>query len=116
LLGRKKERNMFIVLLTYLKSLEEVQKVLDSHITYLEKYYSLQKFICSGPQNPRVGGVILCTAKDIDEVNEIIKEDPFYYEKIAKYQIIHFTPTKYVEELKSFLSHQGEAKPESLLS
>lgn len=95
---------MFILLLKYLKSLEEVNKALDSHATYLEKYYSLHKFICSGRQNPRIGGVILCTARDIEEVNEIIKEDPFYYEKIAEYQIIGFTPTKYTEKFKSLIS------------
>lgn len=95
---------MFILLLTYIKPIEEVNKVLDSHVTFLEKYYSLQKFICSGRQNPRVGGVILCTAKDSNEVNEIIAEDPFYYEKVAEYQIIEFIPTKYTEEFKSLLS------------
>lgn len=90
---------MFIILLKYLKSLEEIDKELPSHIKYLEKYYSLKNFICSGRRTPRTGGVILCTAKDINEVEKIIKEDPFYEKKIADYEIIEFTPTKYAKEL-----------------
>lgn len=91
------------MLLKYTKPLEEINKALPAHTKYLEKYYSLQKFICSGRQNPRTGGVILCTAEDREEIDQIIKEDPFYYERIAEYQIIDFTPTKYTEEFKPLL-------------
>lgn len=94
---------MFILLLEYLKPIEEVDKELTSHIKYLEKYYCLKKFICSGRRNPRTGGVILCNAKDINEIEEIIKEDPFYDKKIAKYEIIEFQPTKYTDEFKQFV-------------
>jgi uncharacterized protein YciI len=95
---------MFILVLKYVKPLEEVDKVLTPHIEYLEKYYSLQKFICSGRRNPRVGGVILCNAKDKEEVNEIIKEDPFYINNIADYNIIEFSPTKYCNGFEQFIN------------
>ncbi|MCY6371659.1 YciI family protein [Clostridium ganghwense] len=95
---------MFILLLKYVKPLEEVDKELNSHVDYLEKYYSLQKFICSGRRNPRIGGVILCNAKDLKEVEDIIKEDPFYQKKIAEYEIIEFLPTKYTDEFKCFIN------------
>ncbi len=95
---------MYILLLKYIKPIEEVEKSLNLHISYLEKYYSLKKFICSGRQNPRTGGVILCNAGDINEVNEIIKEDPFYSRKIAEYEIIEFLPTKYDERFKCFIT------------
>lgn len=94
---------MFILTLKYVKPLEEVDKVLKAHIEYLEKYYLLQKFICSGRRNPRVGGVILCNAKDMNEVKMIIKEDPFYMKEIAEYEIIEFTPTKYAEGFEKFI-------------
>lgn len=94
---------MFILILKYIKPIEEVEKELNSHITYLEKFYSLQKFICSGRRNPRTGGVILANAYDIEEVREIIKEDPFYEKKIAEYEIIEFMPTKYADEFNRFI-------------
>jgi len=95
---------MFILVLKYIKPLEEVDKELKPHINYLEKYYSLQKFMCSGRRNPRVGGVILCNAKDMKEVETIIKEDPFYINKIAEYEIIEFLPTKYADGFERFIS------------
>lgn len=94
---------MFILLLKYVKTVEEVDKELENHIKYLDKYYSLEKFICSGRRNPRIGGVILCNAEDEEEVKEIIKEDPFYANKIAEYEIIEFLPTKYTKGFDNFV-------------
>ncbi|URZ04315.1 YciI family protein [Clostridium felsineum] len=94
---------MFIINLEYIKSINEVEKYLPNHISFLDKYYSKQKFICSGRKNPRTGGIILCTAENVDEVNEILMEDPFFKEKIANYEIIQFFPTKYSDDFKSFI-------------
>lgn len=101
---------VFILLLKYLKPLEEVDKALEEHKAYLEKYYQSKKFFCSGRRNPRVGGVILCNATDINEVNQIIKDDPFYVQKIAEYEIVHFIPTKYSAEFKSFIEDSFSGK------
>lgn len=95
---------VFILILKYVKPLTEVDLALKAHINYLEKYYTLKKFICSGRQNPRTGGVILCTANDINEVKTIIQADPFYTQNLAEYEIIEFSPTKYVDELKPLLN------------
>jgi uncharacterized protein YciI len=94
---------MFIVILKYEKSIETVMKHLEERTVFLNKYYTANKFICSGRQEPRTGGIILCNAKDKEEVNSIIKEDPFYINEIAKYEIIEFIPTKYVDGLKEFI-------------
>lgn len=95
---------MYILMLNYVKSLEEVDKEINSHKEYLEKFYSSKKFIFSGRRNPRVGGVILCKAKDKKEVESIIKQDPFYIKKIAEYEIIEFIPTKCAEGLEGFIT------------
>ncbi|MDB0439122.1 YciI family protein [Clostridioides difficile] len=94
---------MFIFNLTYIKPTEEVDKVLSEHVKYLDKYYSLCKFICSGRKSPRTGGVIICNASDKSEVKKIIQEDPFYTLEIAKYDVIEFTPTKYDSKFKYFI-------------
>ena len=94
---------MFIVILKYEKSIETVMKYLEEHNAFLDKYYTDNKFICSGRQEPRTGGIILCNAKDKKEVNSIIKEDPFYINEIAKYEIIEFIPTKYANDFKEYI-------------
>ncbi len=55
---------MFILTLTYKKSIEDVEKNLPAHIEYLETYYNSGNFVTSGRQNPRTGGIILCNADD----------------------------------------------------
>lgn len=94
---------MFITVLNYVKPLAEVERYLDEHVQFLDKFYNQQKFIFSGRRNPRVGGVILINATTEAEVNQIINEDPFYKHKIAEYDVIEFLPTKYDPRFSCFV-------------
>ena len=89
---------MFIAILTYKKPLSEVDRFLTAHREYLAKHYAAGDFIASGPQSPRVGGVILMKAESREAVNAIIAEDPFHINGIADYQIVEFTPTMFINE------------------
>ena len=89
---------MFIAILTYKKPLSEVDRFLTAHREYLAKHYAAGDFIASGPQNPRVGGVIMMKAESREAVNAIIAEDPFHINGIADYQIVEFTPTMFINE------------------
>ena len=55
---------MFIVDLTYVKPLEEVDKNIQEHMLFLDKYYSSGKFLISGRKVPRTGGVIIALFKN----------------------------------------------------
>ena len=88
---------MFIAILTYKKPLEEVDRFLQAHREYLAEHYAAGDFIASGPQTPRVGGVILMKAKSRAEINSIIEQDPFNINGIADYRIVEFTPTMFLE-------------------
>ena len=79
---------MYLIQVTYIKPISEVDKFLAEHRSFLDKYYSSGNLICSGPRNPRTGGIVLCNAKDVDEVWQIFHEDPFYINKIADYEVI----------------------------
>ncbi len=94
---------MFILLLNYVAPLEEVDKELEAHINYLDKYYSMGKFICSGRRNPRTGGVIISNAISKEEIEEIIRDDPFYIKKVAKYELVEFYPTKYTDGFEKYI-------------
>ena len=95
---------MFILILTYKKALNKVDKYLDVHKEYLDKFYETGDFIASGRQNPRIGGVILCKASNKQDVENIISQDPFFIHQIAKYQIIEFEVSKGIEEFSSILT------------
>ena len=96
---------MFIAILTYKKPLNEVDRFLASHREYLAKHYAAVDFSASGPQDPRVGGLIMMKADSREAVDNIIVEDSFHINDIADYQIVEVTPTMFVaEELKTILT------------
>lgn len=94
---------MLIISLKYIKSIEEVERHLENHINFLDKYYASGHFVCSGRMNPRVGGIIICNVKDRVEAKSIIQEDPFFINEIAEYDMIEFLPTKYKDGFERFI-------------
>lgn len=94
---------MFIVSLTYKKDLSDVEKFIEAHTQFLDKYYADKKFIFSGRKNPRTGGVILVRHVNRQELEELLKHDPFYQNNIADYEITEVIPTKYDHNFASFI-------------
>lgn len=84
---------MFIVSLTYTCDISIVEKHLSAHLAYLNKYYQLGKFVLSGRKVPRTGGVILVNANSLDELQQILREDPFAIAQVADYEVTEFVPT-----------------------
>lgn len=96
-------KNIFIAILTYKKPLDEVSKFRPAHLDFLDIYYKTGKFIVSGRQTPPVGGVILAHNVTKEELEAILKEDPFYINELADFEIIEFTPAKYAEKFETFI-------------
>ena len=95
--------DMFILSLTYLTDNENVDQFLPGHNDFLQKYYDNGLFICSGPKIPRNGGVILCRAKSLQDVRELIEEDPFKTNGIAKYEITEFRVADCLPDFEAFI-------------
>ena len=53
---------MFLIIVDYKKPLEEVERYLAEHWAFLDRYFAQGKLLCTGPQNPRTGGVIVSKA------------------------------------------------------
>lgn len=96
---------MFIVLLKYIRPLEEVDAFLAAHVRFLDDQYEQGKFIFSGRRNPRIGGVILVNVNSEKELEDIVGKDPFYINKVAEYEIIEFTPTKFDPKFNIFINN-----------
>lgn len=95
---------MFLAILTYRKPLQEVDRFLQAHRNYLAEHYAAGDFIASGPQTPRVGGVIMMRAESRAAAEHLISQDPFRINGIADCQIVEFTPTMFCDDLiKHFL-------------
>src|SRR5579872_3877821 len=94
---------MFIIILTYKKSLIEIDKYLAEHMDFLDKGYGDNFFVASGPKNPRNGGIIISQLKSRDQLEKILKLDPFNIHDVADFEIIEFSPTKYHTNFSSFI-------------
>lgn len=95
---------MFLILLQYVRPLTAIDHYMEAHQAFLDKYYQSGNFIFSGKRHPRTGGLILCRAKNLREVEAIISEDPFDQNSLAMYDIIEFQPTQCVSGIEDFLS------------
>lgn len=94
---------MFIVSLTYISEISQIDKYLEAHIEYLGKNYEKGFFIASGRKVPRSGGVILANARSRSELEEIINDDPFKIHNLADYELTEFVPTKSAPEFASLI-------------
>ncbi len=98
---------MFIVELTYKKSLEDVEQHLVAHRKFLDDGYSKNYFIASGPKSPRTGGIIISSLVDRLQLDNVLKQDPFSIYGIADYTITAFHPTKYHASLENLIMHHS---------
>lgn len=81
---------MFVVELTYVKPLDEVDGHLEAHRAYLDGQYANGTFVASGPKEPRTGGIILARAGSLDELMAALALDPFMIHGVARYAVTRF--------------------------
>ena len=93
---------MFLIIVDYKKPLEEVERYLAEHWAFLDRYFAQGELLCTGPQNPRTGGVIVSKAADRAEAEAFTQKDPFFRHEIADYTIVEFEPTKYLPGFEKF--------------
>lgn len=94
---------MFLIKISYKKPLTIVDQYLPLHRAFLEEGYQKDLFIVSGPQNPRIGGVILSQLTDREELENLIKQDPYYLNEVADFEITEFSPVKFHPDFASFI-------------
>ncbi len=85
---------MFIISLTYTCDLPTIEQHLTAHRHYLDKHYGAGIFLASGRKEPRNGGVILAHNIDRATLDSILKQDPFYSQQLARYEVTEFIPSK----------------------
>jgi uncharacterized protein YciI len=88
---------MFLLLSRYTRPVDEIDRILPKHRAFLDRCYNSGLFIVSGPQDPRIGGVILTRDATRAEIDAALAEDPFVREGVSEYEIIEFKATRKAE-------------------
>jgi uncharacterized protein YciI len=94
---------MYVIQVHYTKPLAEIDTHLVAHREHLKKGYAEGLLLASGPQNPRVGGIILAKGTDRTRLDQFLAQDPFLIHNLASYQVIEFDPVLRSTELEQVL-------------
>jgi len=81
---------VFVLLLTYVRPLPEVDALMREHMAWLQEGYAAGRFLVSGRQIPRTGGVILARGDDRYEIEALAATDPFVRGGVATCEVVQF--------------------------
>lgn len=93
-----------IVEIAYKVPIEKIDEYLFEHRNFLDSGYEKNLLLASGPQNPRIGGMVIARSETIEEVKDFFREDPFYRNQCADYRFIEFIPVKFQDEFSSWFN------------
>lgn len=92
---------MYIVELTYLVSLTEIDAAMRAHVVFLNKHYKAGNFVASGRKIPRDGGIILAVGPNREAIEDIMNQDPFCSRGLAEFRVIEFRVSQRAPELQA---------------
>jgi uncharacterized protein YciI len=94
---------MYVVLLTYEKPWSEVMRLAPEHRAYAATRYADGSYLMSGRKPDRSGGVILALAPDRGTLDGILQQDPFWRERVARFEVVEFLPQMAAERFKELI-------------
>ncbi len=101
---------MFVVELSYIASLERIDAAMPAHMAYLKKHYAAGHFLVSGRKIPRDGGIILAHAASRDELERVVREDPFVARGLADFRIIEFRASQQADDMPARIAQASQTR------
>jgi uncharacterized protein YciI len=95
---------MFVIELIYKADLSEIDANMRAHMAYLKKYYAAGRFLLSGRKVPREGGIILALGDSREEMEAIVKEDPFISRGLSDFRLIEFNQSQRADSIDALLA------------
>jgi uncharacterized protein YciI len=91
---------MFVVELIYKATLAEIDAHMTAHVAFLKKYYAAGNFLVSGRKVPRDGGIIIAVGDSREQIEGIIRQDPFCARGLADFRIIEFRASQRADDIQ----------------
>ena len=98
---------MFVIELVYKADLRAIDAHMSAHVKFLKKYYASGNFLVSGRKIPRDGGIILAVGNSREEIETIIREDPFHSHGLADFRIIEFRASQRADDIQERIGATG---------
>ena len=90
---------MFVIELIYKADLKAIDAQMRAHMAFLRKHYAEGRFLVSGRKIPREGGIILALGKSKDEIDAIMRDDPFCKNGLADFRVIEFRASQRADDI-----------------
>jgi uncharacterized protein YciI len=90
---------MFVIELIYKADLSEIDAHMKPHVAFLKKHYDEGRFLVSGRKVPRDGGVILALGDSREQIEAIMREDPFCARGLADFRVIEFRASQRADDM-----------------
>lgn len=92
---------MFVIELSYKVELEQIDAAMAAHVAFLKKHYASGSFLVSGRKIPRDGGIILAVGQSREEVEAVMREDPFVQRGLADLRITEFRASQRADDIQA---------------
>ena len=92
----------FIVEITYSVPIDKIAAITPLHRGFLKQWYEKGWFLMSGPQNPRVGGMVVARAPSLEEIQAVFQNDPYFLNDAATYNFTEFEPVMHAPVIDSW--------------
>ena len=91
---------MFVIELVYKAPLAEIDAAMAAHVAFLKKHYASGHFLVSGRKIPRDGGIIIAAGSSREEIEAIVREDPFVTRGLADFRVVEFRASQRAKPLE----------------
>lgn len=98
---------MFVLLARYTKPAEEVDRLLDDHKAWITRNQEAGRILMTARQVPLTGGLILAVGDSVEQMWEMIREDPFHASGAAEYDVREFEPARVTQGMEDLLRPSG---------
>jgi uncharacterized protein YciI len=90
---------MFVVELIYKVDLKKIDAHMREHMAFVRQQYAVGKFLISGRKVPRDGGIILAIGASREEIETLMKQDPFCKLGLADFRVIEFRASQHAKDM-----------------
>ncbi|HMN98229.1 MAG TPA: YciI family protein [Miltoncostaeaceae bacterium] len=92
---------MYLLMARYTRPIEEVDALLEEHKAWIGS--NSDKILLTAREEPLIGGLILARGDSLDEVWEMIRQDPFHASGMAEYEVREYNPVRAAEGVEGLI-------------
>lgn len=85
---------MYLMISTYSVPLEEVDKLRDAHLAFLDEKQAAGIVVEAGRQDPPTGGVVILDVASEKEAFAVMADDPYVKANVGEYKAVGFNPVR----------------------